>query len=129
MHSSERRPSKVRPPLYPYTLFALGDQTKLKAHTFVSNNTKTAPTNMPETIHFNKLFVEGQVQKWSWRQQFTKIWASLCRVDALDLDSSMIMTTRGEIATMLAKVVVVGVRCIVARGARDLTNYWILYFS
>ncbi len=78
---------------------------------------------MPETIHFNKLFVEGQVQKWSWRQQFTKIWASLCRVDALDLDSSMIMTTRGEIATMLAKVVVVGVRCIVARGARDLTNY------
>jgi hypothetical protein len=49
-------------------------------------------TNMPETVHFNKLSVEGQVQKWSWRQQFTKIWASLCWVDALDLDSSMIMT-------------------------------------
>jgi hypothetical protein len=39
------------------------------------------------------------------------------------------MCTRGEIAAMLAKVVVVGVRGIVARGAQDLTNYSILYFS
>jgi hypothetical protein len=31
-----------------------------------------------------------------------------------------------EIAAMLAKVVVVGVRRIVARGAQDLTNYTIL---
>ncbi len=31
-----------------------------------------------------------------------------------------------EIAAMLAKVVVVGVRRIVARGAQDLTNYAIL---
>ncbi len=37
--------------------------------------------------------------------------------------------TRGEVAAMLAKVVVMGVCRIVARGARDLTNYSILYFS
>jgi hypothetical protein len=35
-------------------------------------------------------------------------------------------TLSWEIAAMLAKVVVVGVRRIVARGARDLTNYSIL---
>ncbi len=36
-------------------------------------------------------------------------------------------TISWEIAAMLAKVVVVGVRRIVARGAQDLTNYAILY--
>jgi hypothetical protein len=35
-------------------------------------------------------------------------------------------TLSWEIAAMLAKVVVVGVRHIVARGAQDLTNYAIL---
>ncbi len=37
-----------------------------------------------------------------------------------------ITNTSWEIVAMFAKVVVVGVRRIVARGAQDLTNYSIL---
>ncbi len=60
------------------------------------------------------------------------LWILCCHTHISDvtvLQSILPISTRGEIAAMLAKVVVVGVRRIVARGARDLTNYSILYFS
>ena len=53
-----------------------------------------------------------------------------CKIDYTRVESMLhIIDTSWEIVAMFAKVVVVGVRRIVARGVRDLTNYSILYFS